>query len=60
MVEDKMIEKDTAYKLSAQKASVPRSISDKWDFKAKSTLFTRDKVVHFNDKMSINREGIKM
>lgn len=47
------------HKLSTQKASVPRSVSVKWDFKVKSNLFTRDKVVYYNDKISINREDIK-
>lgn len=54
-----MIEKDTLYKLSPQKTSVPRLTSVKWDFKAKSNLFTRYEEMHFNDKISINREDTK-
>lgn len=59
MVANKIIEKDTPQKLSTQKASVPRSLSVKWDSKAKSNVFARDKVVNFNDKIFINREDIK-
>lgn len=43
-VENKIIEKNTPHQLSTQKASVPRTILVKWNLKAKSDLFTRDKV----------------
>lgn len=59
IVEDKIIEKDIVHKLPTSKASVPRSLSVKWNFKAKPNLFARDKMVHYNDIMSINKENIK-
>jgi hypothetical protein len=42
------------------KSYVLRSISVGLDFKAKSVLFTRDKVVCFNEKISIDEEETKL
>lgn len=59
LVENKMIE-NYAIETINPKSYVLRSISVGLDFKAKSVLFTRDKVVCFNEKISIDEEETKL